>query len=212
MDDRRDGVVEGEATIAEESTDRARERVRGQWPGGDHGWTFRELRTLFTHDLDAGLGLDRGRHGPGEQHAIDSQGGPGRDASLVGRREQDGPQRAHLPLELPMRVGDGLALERVGTDQLTQPVGLVRLRLSHGAHLHEPHGKSESRQLERGFAACEPTTHHRDRRTHFFFRPRPFLPPPRAALSAIIWTAVSRSISSGSVPFGRVAFTLPSVT
>ena len=112
-----------------------------------------------------------------------------------------------------MCVLRGLALEGVGANQFTQIARLVSLRTAHRTHLDEADFMTGGSESERGLTASQPAPDDGDDPLHFFFRDRPFLlPPPFAALSASIVTAVSRSISSGSVPFARVTFNEPSVT
>src|SRR5690606_7175896 len=62
-------------------------------------------------------------------------------------------ERAHLGLEQAVRVDQLLALERVGANQLGEPVRLVRGRAAHGPHLDQRDLVATLRELPRCLAA-----------------------------------------------------------
>ena len=79
MDDRRNGIEEGERVLARELGDRVRERGRGERPGGDDyalPVRGRQPRDLLAADIDQRMGGERGGDGCREPVAIDCQRSP----------------------------------------------------------------------------------------------------------------------------------------
>jgi hypothetical protein len=76
---------------------------------------------------------------------------------IVAPQQDERAEHAHLGLEQPVRVGGLGALEGVGADQLTEPIGLVRGRRADGAHLVEHDVMPAFGQLPRRLRAREAT-------------------------------------------------------
>ena len=126
MDDRRDGVEEGERVLAGQRADRLGQRRRGERAGGDDDAVpvgRRQAVDLLAHGSStsgsaASARLDRG----GEAVAVDRERAARRQLVRVGGAHD---QRAAAP-HLLVQQADGVVLgivgaERVGADQLGQP-------------------------------------------------------------------------------------------
>ncbi len=159
IDDRRDGVEEGQVLLAGEGADRLRERRRRQRAGGDDDVVpvlRRQAGHLAAFDGHERLGFQRGLNGGGKAVAIDRQRAAGRHLVLVGRAQDQGVQPPHLLVQQADGVGLGIVgAEGVGADQFGQPVGLVRLGRSQRPHLVQHDGQSPAGDLPSGLAAGE---------------------------------------------------------
>ena len=110
-----------------------------------------------------------------------------------------------------MRVCGLGALERVGADQLTEPVGLVRSRTTHRPHLVQHDHVAALSELERGFTASQPATHDvnvphaHDLARAVFLRAGFFFTIGLPAFASRSCTACAIVTESGFTSFGSVA-------
>ena len=151
------GIVERQRLDAQPSADRLAERVAGERSGGDDGRRCREGGHLATLHPDPRVGHDPLVHPRGEQLAVHRECAAGRHARLVSGHEDHRPEFAHLGLEQAVGVGDLGALERVGADELGEPVGLVSGSAQEGAHLAQDHVMAARRELPGGLAPSQAT-------------------------------------------------------
>ena len=155
-DDRGDRVVEGEAVGAQPGLERAGERVARERSRGDDG-RRRNRRDFLARDRDARVRRDARRDRGRKEVAVDREGGATRHARLIRTLQHHGTQRAHLGLEQAVCVVRFGALERVGTDELGQPIGLMRRGSAHRSHLVQYHVVATLGQLPGRLATRETT-------------------------------------------------------
>ena len=167
MNDRRDGVEEGERVLARQLGDRFGERRRGERAGRDDDAVpirRRQCRDLLAVDFDQRMGGERSGDGGGEAFAIDRQRSAGRHLIGVGRAHD---QRAE-PAHLLMQQTDGVVLlvvgaERVRADELGERRGLVGRGGAHGPHLVQHDRNAARGDLPSGLAAGKPAADDVDR-------------------------------------------------
>ena len=160
MDDRRDGVEEGELRFAGERLDGAGQRGRGEGAGRHDDAVpvgRRQAGDLAAVDLDQGMRRERRGHGTGEVFAVDRERAARRQLVLVGRRHDQRAGAAHLLMQEADRIGlPVVGAERVGADQLGQRVGLMGLGRPDRPHLVEHDRHALLRELPGRLAAGEP--------------------------------------------------------
>jgi len=129
VNDRGDGIEEGERVLAGEPGDRFGERWRGQRSGGDDDAVpigGRQPCDLFAAHVDQRLFGKRRGHGRGKALAVDRQCASGRNLIDVGRAHDQRAETAHFLMQEP----DGIVLvvvgaKRIRADQLGKRRGLV---------------------------------------------------------------------------------------
>ena len=159
VDDRRDGVEEGERRLARQLEDRLGERGRGEGAGGDdHGGPFlrRQAGDLAALDGDERMRFERRRDRVGEAVAVDGQRAAGRHLIGVAFGHDQRAQRAHLLMQQADRVGFGIVrAEGVGADELGKAFGLVGVGAANRAHLVQHDRNAGLGDLPGGFGAGE---------------------------------------------------------
>ena len=138
MDDRRDGVEEGERVGAGFLCDCVSQRRRRQRAGGDDRLVpicRRQARNFLARDRDQGMRFEPCGDGGRKAVAVDGQRAAGRHlVGVAGRHDQRAGQ-PHLGMQQPDGVVLGVVgAERVGTDEFGKAVGLVRVGAAHRAH------------------------------------------------------------------------------
>src|SRR5690606_39058446 len=98
------------------------------------------------------------RHAGGERVAVDGERRAGGNPRLLCGVQQDGTERAHVPLQQTMRVRRIFALERVRADQLGEAVGLVCRCTPDLPHLDQRDVVAPLGELPRGLAAGQSRT------------------------------------------------------
>ena len=112
---------------------------------------------------DQRLRRERFGHRRGEPLPVDRQRPARRQLVPVAHGQDQRAQPAHLLVQQAHGIAHGIVgAERVGADQLGQPVGLVRLGRAHGPHLVQHHGHAAPCQLPGGFAPGEATADDMD--------------------------------------------------
>jgi len=129
VNDRRNGIEEGERVLARAFGDRVRERGRGERPGGDdHALPIRgrQPRDLLAADIDQRMGGERGGDGSRKPLAVDCQRSPGRDLIEVRGAHDEGAKPAHLLVQQTYGVVLlVVGAKRVRADQFGEQGGLV---------------------------------------------------------------------------------------
>ena len=141
VNDRGDGVEEGERVLAGELGDRFGKRRRGQGSGGDDDAVpigRRQACDLLAADVDQRMGGKRRGHGRREALAIDRQCASCRDLIDVGRAHDQRAEAAHFL----MQEADGVVFlvvgaEGVRADELRERGGLVGRGRAQRTHLVE---------------------------------------------------------------------------
>ncbi len=159
VDDRGDGVEEGEGGLVGQGADRLGEGRRGQRAGGDDDARpvgRRQAGDLAAVDGDERVGFEAGGDLGGEGHAVDGERAAGGDGVAVGGGDDEAAGLAHLPVQ----QADGVLLvvvgaEGVGADQLGEAVGLVGEGADDGAHLVQDHRHAGLGDLPGGLGAGE---------------------------------------------------------
>ena len=139
--------------------DRLAERRRGKRSGGDDGEAVGRIRQaghFGAPQLDGRLVLDCLLHRVGEARAVHGERLTGWHLVAVGSGHDE---RARAP-QLLVQEAHGVALgivgaERVGADQLREPVRYVRLGGAHRPHLPELDRSAAAGDLPRRLAAGE---------------------------------------------------------
>ena len=160
VDDRRDGIEEGERVRARELRDGLGERRRGEGAGGDDDVVplrGRQCRHLLAADVDQRMGGKLRGHGRRETLAVDRERAAGRHLVGVGRAQDQRAEPAHLLVQ----ETNGIVLlvvgaERVRADELCQRRGLVGGGGTLRAHLVEDDRDAARRDLPSGLGAGEP--------------------------------------------------------
>ena len=164
MDDRRDGVEEGERALAGQAGDCRRQRRRGQRSGGDDHAVPRRRRQagdLAALDGDQRLGLQPGGHRRREALAIDRERAAGGQLVGIAGGHDQRAGAPHLLVQQAYRVGFGVVgAEGVGAHQLRKIFGEVRLGPAHRPHLVQHHRHACGGKLPRGFAAGQSAAHN----------------------------------------------------
>ena len=111
---------------------------------------------FLAHDGDQRMRRDRVGDRLREALAIDGQRRARRHAVRVGRAHDQRAEPPHLLLQEADGVIELVAAERVGADELGEPIGLVDRGRPHRPHLVEHHAHAERRRLPGGFGAGEP--------------------------------------------------------
>ena len=162
VDDGGDRVEEGQCRLAGARQDGLRQRLRGQRAGGDdHAVPVRRRPGLDLRPVDGHqrLGGQCGGDGGRKAITVHRQRAAGRDLVGVGRPHD---QRVHGP-HLGKQQADGIGAcvvgaERVGADELGQPVGVVGIGAAHRAHLVQHDRNTGARQLPGGFRSGKTAT------------------------------------------------------
>jgi len=159
VDDRRDGIEEGEGVGPGEAAHRLGERRRGQRAGGDDDAVplgGGQAGHLLARDGDQGMSGERRRDGRREGVTVDRQRAAGRHLVGIGGPHDQRSEAAHLGVQQADRIGGGIVgAERVGADELGQAVGPVGRGGVDGPHLVDHHGNTAGGDLPSGFAAGE---------------------------------------------------------
>jgi len=167
VDDRRDGVEEGEGVGAGQAVNRLGQRRRGQGAGRDDDRVpilRRQPGDLAAVDLDQRLGLEACGDLGGKTHTVDRQGAAGGQAVGVAGRHDQRAQSAHLGVQQADSIVLGvIGAERVGADQLRQAVGHVGLGAARRAHLVQHHGHARAGDLPGRLATGQAAADHVDR-------------------------------------------------
>ena len=163
IDDRGDGIEEGQALGTGGRADRLGQGLGGERSGGDDGQPGgRQAVNPLARQGQAGLRRQR-RLDLGREHlAIDRQRRSGRHAGLFRSRHDQRTALAHLVMEQANRVLFVIVrAQRVRADQLGQPIGLVRggalpaLVGGGAAHLRQAHPPPAPRELPGRLGAGE---------------------------------------------------------
>ena len=140
-DDWADRVVEIEVLGADEGGDVARQRRRRQWTGRDDQRIHRRIRwypiDLFAREGDAGVMRDRVGDRLRKALTIDGERGAGGHAARFSGTHDDRAEAPHLLFEEAHRVIELVPAQRIGADQLRQPIRLVHERRPHRPHFVE---------------------------------------------------------------------------
>ncbi len=155
MDDRRDGVEEGKRIGAGCVGDRLGKRRRGQWPCGNDRLVpvgRRQAGHFLALDGDQRVRFEPFRHRVRESVAVDGERAAGRHlVGVAGAHDQRAGQ-PHLGMQQADRVVFGIiGAEGIGTDELGQAIGLVRVRTANRAHFMQHDGNAGLRCLPCGF-------------------------------------------------------------
>ena len=144
MDDRRDGVEEGQRIGAGRVGDRLGERRRGERAGGDDRLVpvrRRQAGDFLARDGDQRMRLEPRGHRCGKAVAVDGERAAGRHLVGVAARHDQRAGKPHLGMQQADGVGLGVVgAEGVGADEFGQAVGLVRIGAAHRAHLVQDDG------------------------------------------------------------------------
>src|SRR5262249_12096861 len=109
---------------------------------------------------------------------------------------------AHFRMQQPDRVGRAVVgTERVGADELGEPVGLVRRRHARGAHLVQHRRHAAGGELPRGLAAGETGADDMDGMDHA--RDMSALPAGIKAARISVKRDLNENTAPGSVPGPR---------
>ena len=157
VDDRRDGIEEGERIGPGFRLDRTGKRRRRQRAGGND----REIPVFRRQSADflarhgnQRMAANGRRHGIGEPVTIDSKRAAGRNLVLVGAGHDQRTGKPHLGMQHANRIAGGvIGAEGVGADQFGQAVGLVGIRAAHAAHLVKDDRNAGFSDLPGGFGA-----------------------------------------------------------
>ncbi len=157
MDDRRDGVEEGQRVLAGQGADRLGERRRGQRAGGDDDVVpvvRRQGGDFAALDPNERLARDRRLDRGGKAVAIDRQRAAGRHLMGVGRAHDERTERAHLAVDdadrVVLRV---VGAKGIGADELGEALGAVRFGAALRAHFVQNDGNAGLGDLPGRFAA-----------------------------------------------------------
>ena len=166
MDDRRDGVEEGERVFAGEPADGGGEIGRGKRSGGDDDAVpvGRRQRDLAARERDQRMGFQRRRHRGGKAVAVDRQRAARRDLVAIRRAHDERAEPAHLLMQQADGIVRGVVgAERIGADQLGIAVGLVRGGRPLRPHLVQRDRHAGLRELPGGLRAGEAAADDMDR-------------------------------------------------
>ncbi len=163
MDDRRDGVEEGERGFAGERTDRVGKVLRRERPGGDNDVipVCRRHEDFLAADFDQRLAFQRRGDGGGKTVAVDGQRAAGGELVRIGRAHDQRAEVAHLGVQqadgAPLRI---VGAEGIGANKLGELPGLVG-----GGRAGRPHFVQHDRyaaacDLPGGFGTGEASAHH----------------------------------------------------
>ena len=158
MDDRGDGVEEGERAGAGGLGDSGGQRRGGQRAGGDDRGAVRQRIDPLAHHGDARVLLDGGGDRGGELLAVDRKRRSGGNAVDVGEAHDQRAQRAHFLMEQADGVVFGIVgTEAVRADHFRQAIAVVGgSGVAAGAHFAEADTKAGLGQLPRRLAPGEP--------------------------------------------------------
>lgn len=139
IDDRRDGVEEGERIGARFRADRFGKTGCGQRAGRDDGEIpifRRQTGDFFAHHRDQRMSGDRRADRVGEAVTVDRKRTTRRHLVGVGGFHDQRAGKAHFRMQHANRVaGRVIRAEGIGTDEFGKAVGLVRVSAAHAAHL-----------------------------------------------------------------------------
>ena len=160
MDDRRDGVEEGERRLAGQRADGGGERRRSERPGGDDDVVpvgGRQAVDLLASNLDQRMGGDRRRDGRRKAAAVDGERAASRQFMRVGGAHDQGVEPAHLlDAACRWRWRRGRRRETNWSRQFGEVARSVRRRLPRlGPHLMQHDGHAAAGDLPRGLRAGE---------------------------------------------------------
>ncbi len=164
MDDGRNGVEEGERTLAGLGSDGFGKVRPGQRARSHDGRVAGKRVDAFPNDRDVGMRLNRARDFSGEPFAINCKRRTCGNAVAVGRAHDQRTEGPHLLVE----QADGIVLgvvgaEAVGADHLGKAVGLMRRSgVAATAHFAEPNAKSSLGELPCGFRSGQPAADDMD--------------------------------------------------
>ena len=171
MDDGSDRIEEGQLILAADASDVLGEGRRGEGAGGDDGeapdpsgW---QRRDLLAPDGNQGLCLQCVGHGRGKPIPVHRQCPAGRQLVPIAHGQDQRAQPPHLLVQQAHGVAHGVVgAERVGADQLGQPVGPVRIGRPHRPHLVQHHRHAAPGELPGCLAAGEAAADDMDRTWH----------------------------------------------
>ena len=159
MDDRRDGVEEGERVLAGQFGDRLGECGRGERTGRHDdavpvlGRQARDFLALQRHQRVGEQGLLHRRR---EAVSVDGERAAGGQLVRVGRAHDQRAGAAHLFVDhADGIVGGVVGAEGVGADQFRETVGEMGLGAAHRPHLVQHHRHARLGELPRRLAARE---------------------------------------------------------
>ena len=159
IDDRCDGVEEGERVGAGQSADRLGKAWRGEGAGGDDDivpFGRRQAVDLAAVDGDERVILERLGDGLREALAVDGERAAGGHLVRIAHAHDERVRHAQLRVQQADGIGVGVVrAERVGADELGQAVRLVRVGAAHGPHLVQDDGNAAIDDLPSGFGAGE---------------------------------------------------------
>ena len=141
--------------------------VGSQRTGADDHIPCGEIGDLLLDDLNVGVSPDMLGHRRGKALPIHSQGSPGSHPMAVGAQHDQAAQPPQLFFQEPHGVGQLVAAQGVGADQLRKIGRDVRRRHFLGLHLCQPDGDPPDGQLPGRFRARQSGSHH-CHRVHFF--------------------------------------------
>ncbi len=161
MDDRRNGVEEGQSVRAGLRLNGLRQRRRGQGAGGNDGrspFRRRQAGDFFPNNGNQRMGFKPGRDGLRKAFAVDGQRTASRNLMCIGTSHDERTGEAHLGMENADGIGFGIIrAERIGTDQLGKLLGLVGIGAAHRAHFVQYDGHARLRELPCSFRTGKAT-------------------------------------------------------
>ena len=157
VDDGRDGVVEVEGILADETGDRSGKGIRGQRACGDDDVRLRgDLRALFPDEMQAAPGEEHLLDCGGEEQAVNGQGFAGGHCRGIGCRHDEGVEPAHLLLEKAHGARWLIGSQRIAADKLGKLRRAVGRRELRRFHLPELDLVAALRELPGRLAAGKP--------------------------------------------------------
>ena len=159
MDNRGDGIEEGQRVGAGQGADGFGERCGGQRSGRDDDRLplgRRQAGHLLARDDDQRLGLDRAFHRVREADPVHGERRAGRHPVGVGRLHDERTATPHFLVQDADGAGLGIVgAKRVGAHELGQSAGEVGLGAASGAHLMDNRRDAGAGELPRGLGAGE---------------------------------------------------------
>ena len=159
IDDRRNGVEEGQLILTSEGQHCFRQRGRSEGAGGDDDAApvlRRQARDLAALNGDQRLGLKGLFHGLREAVPVHGQGAARRNLACVAAAHDDRSALAQLVMQ--QADSRGLVIigaEGIGTDQFGEAAGLVGVGATDGAHLVQHDRHAGTGDLPSGFRPGE---------------------------------------------------------
>jgi hypothetical protein len=153
VDDRSDGIEEGEGAFPRFGRDRLGEFRAGQRTRGDDRWVVGQGIDALAHDADVRVLLDRPGDLSRERFTVHRERRSGRHAVRIGGAHDQRAQRAHLLVEKPDGIVLGVvAAEAVRADHFGEAVALMRRgHVAAAAHFAQANGQARFGQLPRRF-------------------------------------------------------------